>query len=152
GFMEDEGRQRTTKYISKLFVEQSQLNQQFTKERQRSQHLRVTHLTEPETHRRPEPKPKPEPEPPAGATEQEVKETQQKTHIPLQLKQSKLSFSKQATPLKKKPSARAGGAKASQKGKVGQNAETADPAPSTSASQSQQPENTQPVIVEVLAE
>ncbi|RXN35951.1 general transcription factor 3C polypeptide [Labeo rohita] len=148
GFMEDEGRQRTTKYISKLFVEQSQLNQQFTKERQRSQHLRVTHLTEPEPQRRPEP------EPPARATEQdrqeqEAKETQQKTHVPLQLKQSKLSFSKQATPLKKKPSARAGGAKASQKPEVGQNAEAADPAPapSTSASQSQQP-----VIVEVLTE
>uniref|UniRef100_A0A8C2F277 General transcription factor IIIC subunit 1 n=1 Tax=Cyprinus carpio TaxID=7962 RepID=A0A8C2F277_CYPCA len=72
GFMEDEGRQRTTKYISKLFVEQSQLNQQFTKERQRSQHLRVTHLTEPR--------------------EQEVKDTPQKTHTPQQLKQSKLSF------------------------------------------------------------
>uniref|UniRef100_A0A8C1XUU2 General transcription factor IIIC subunit 1 n=1 Tax=Cyprinus carpio TaxID=7962 RepID=A0A8C1XUU2_CYPCA len=80
GFMEDEGRQRTTKYISKLFVEQSQLNQQFTKERQRSQHLRVTDLTEPR--------------------EQEVKDTPQKTHTPQQLKQSKLSFKKQATPLK----------------------------------------------------
>uniref|UniRef100_A0A8C1QUV6 General transcription factor IIIC subunit 1 n=1 Tax=Cyprinus carpio TaxID=7962 RepID=A0A8C1QUV6_CYPCA len=126
GFMEDEGRQRTTKYISKLFVEQSQLNQQFTKERQRSQHLRVTHLTEPR--------------------EQEVKDTPQKTHTPQQLKQSKLSFKKQATPLKKKPSARVGGAKASQK------AEAADSAPSASASQSQQPKDTQPVIVEVLTE
>ncbi|XP_072514014.1 general transcription factor 3C polypeptide 1 isoform X2 [Salminus brasiliensis] len=41
GFMEDEGRQRTTKYISKLFVEESKLNLQFTKERERSQKLRV---------------------------------------------------------------------------------------------------------------
>ncbi|XP_026121047.1 general transcription factor 3C polypeptide 1 [Carassius auratus] len=126
GFMEDEGRQRTTKYISKLFVEQSQLNQQFTKERQRSQHLRVTHLAEPQ--------------------EQEVQETPQKTHTPQQLKQSKLSFKKQPAPPKKKPPAREGGAKASPK------AEPVDSAPSTSASQSQQPENTQPVIEEVLTE
>lgn len=128
GFMEDEGRQRTTKYISKLFVEQSQLNQQFNKELQRSQHLRVTHLSEPD--------PQSRPGPPAG-----VKEAPQKTHLPKQLQQPKLSFSKQATPLKKKPSARGGGAKDSQK------AEAADSAPSTSASQSQQP-----VIVEVLME
>ncbi|XP_063055245.1 general transcription factor 3C polypeptide 1-like [Engraulis encrasicolus] len=36
GFMEDEGRQRTTKYVSKLFVEQSKLKQQFAKEHERS--------------------------------------------------------------------------------------------------------------------
>ncbi|KAK2909570.1 hypothetical protein Q8A67_005407 [Cirrhinus molitorella] len=149
GFMEDEGRQRTTKYISKLFVEQSQLNQQFSKERQRSQHLRVAHLTEPETQSRPE---TPNRAPKQDRQEQEVKETPQKTHIPLQLKQSKLSFGKQATPLKKKPSARAGGAKTSQKAEVRQNAEAADPAPSTSTSQSQRPEDAQPVIVEVLTE
>ncbi|XP_016329029.1 general transcription factor 3C polypeptide 1, partial [Sinocyclocheilus anshuiensis] len=140
GFMEDEGRQRTTKYISKLFVEQSQLNQQFTKERQRSQHLRVTHLSEPE------PQSRAEPGPPAGAPEQQVKKAPQKTHVPKQLKQPKLSFSNQATPPKKKSSARVGGAKASQE------AEAADSAPSTRASQSQQPEDTQSVIVEVLTE
>uniref|UniRef100_A0A8C9TYB3 Ral transcription factor IIIC subunit 1 n=1 Tax=Scleropages formosus TaxID=113540 RepID=A0A8C9TYB3_SCLFO len=39
GFMEDEGRQRTTKYISKIFVEQSELNQQFAKEKARSEQL-----------------------------------------------------------------------------------------------------------------
>ncbi|XP_066545864.1 general transcription factor 3C polypeptide 1 isoform X2 [Amia ocellicauda] len=39
GFMEDEGRQRTTKYISKIFVEQSNLNQQFEKEKARSEQL-----------------------------------------------------------------------------------------------------------------
>lgn len=90
--MEDEGRQRTTKYISKLFVEQSKLSLQFTKERQRSQHLRVTHLTEPEPE--PELEPEPEPDPPAGVSEEDegAKDTK--------LKQAKLSFSKKATPLK----------------------------------------------------
>ncbi|KAK9981877.1 hypothetical protein ABG768_001400 [Culter alburnus] len=152
GFMEDEGRQRTTKYISKLFVEQSKLSLQFTKERQRSQHLRVTHLTEPK------PQKEPEPASPAGVSEEDegvkdsagAQETQQKGHK--KLKQSKLSFSKEATPLKKKPSARVGGAKASQKDVVEQNAEAADHAPSTSTSQSHHPEEPQPVIVEVLAE
>ncbi len=91
GFMEDEGRQRTTKYISKLFVEQSQLNQRFTKERQRSQHLRVSHLS------KPEPQSRVKPVPTAGAPEQQVKEALPKTHSP---KQPKLSFSKQAIPFK----------------------------------------------------
>lgn len=45
-----------------------------------------------------------------------------------------------------------GGDKASQKDVVGQNAEAADHAPSTSTSQSHHPEEPQPVIVEVLAE
>ncbi|XP_033887419.3 general transcription factor 3C polypeptide 1 isoform X2 [Acipenser ruthenus] len=39
GFMEDEGRQRTTKYISKMYVERSDLNQQFEKEKARSEQL-----------------------------------------------------------------------------------------------------------------
>ncbi|KAG5854560.1 hypothetical protein ANANG_G00039100 [Anguilla anguilla] len=41
GFMEDEGRQRTIKYISKTFVEQSDLNRQFVKEKARSEQLRT---------------------------------------------------------------------------------------------------------------
>ncbi|KAF4075560.1 hypothetical protein AMELA_G00235700 [Ameiurus melas] len=41
GFMEDEGRQRTTKYISKLFVEKSKLSLNFTKEKERSEKLRA---------------------------------------------------------------------------------------------------------------
>lgn len=41
GFMEDVGRQRTTKYISKLFVEKSKLNLEFTKEKERSEKLRA---------------------------------------------------------------------------------------------------------------
>ncbi|KAJ8364078.1 hypothetical protein SKAU_G00129090 [Synaphobranchus kaupii] len=41
GFMEDEGRQRTTKYISKMYVEQSDLNRQFVKEKTRSEQLRT---------------------------------------------------------------------------------------------------------------
>ncbi|KAI5091211.1 general transcription factor 3C polypeptide 1 isoform X2 [Silurus meridionalis] len=41
GFMEDEGRQRTTKYISKLFVEKSKLNLDFNKEKERSEKLRA---------------------------------------------------------------------------------------------------------------
>ncbi|XP_036395311.1 general transcription factor 3C polypeptide 1-like isoform X1 [Megalops cyprinoides] len=40
GFMEDEGRQRTTKYISKVYVEQSDLNRQFVREQARSEKLR----------------------------------------------------------------------------------------------------------------
>lgn len=39
--MEDEGRQRITKYISKIYVEQSDLNQQFAKEKARSEQLRT---------------------------------------------------------------------------------------------------------------
>ncbi|KAG1960129.1 general transcription factor 3C polypeptide 1 [Pimephales promelas] len=146
GFMEDEGRQRTTKYISKLFVEQSKLSLQFTKEQQRSRHLRVTHLTEPEPELDPEPEPEPEPEPdpPAGVPEEGAKDTK--------LKQAKLSFSKKATPLKKKPSARGGGAKASQTTADGQNTEEAGHAPSTRASQSQHVEEPVPEIVEVLTE
>lgn len=41
GFMEDEGRQRTTKFISKLFVEKSKLSLNFTKEKERSEKLRA---------------------------------------------------------------------------------------------------------------
>ncbi|XP_060755326.1 general transcription factor 3C polypeptide 1 [Neoarius graeffei] len=41
GFMEDEGRQRTTKFISKLFVEKSKLNLDYTKEKERSEKLRA---------------------------------------------------------------------------------------------------------------
>ncbi|XP_067296540.1 general transcription factor 3C polypeptide 1 isoform X3 [Pseudorasbora parva] len=130
GFMEDEGRQRTTKYISKQFVEQSKLSLQFTKEQQRSKHLRVTHLSAPE---------------PECVEEAGAQDTQP-------LKQAKLSSRTKATPQRKKPSARAGGAKASKKAAVGQNTEDADPAPSTSASQSQHSEEPLPVIVEVLTE
>ncbi|XP_061082506.1 general transcription factor 3C polypeptide 1 [Conger conger] len=41
GFMEDQGRQRTTKFISKIYVEQSDLNRQFVKEKARSEQLRT---------------------------------------------------------------------------------------------------------------
>uniref|UniRef100_A0AAY4B7J4 B-block binding subunit of TFIIIC domain-containing protein n=1 Tax=Denticeps clupeoides TaxID=299321 RepID=A0AAY4B7J4_9TELE len=41
GFMEDEGRQRTTKYISKMFVEKSDLNHLLMKEKAKSEKLRV---------------------------------------------------------------------------------------------------------------
>ncbi|KAJ8246125.1 hypothetical protein GJAV_G00263900 [Gymnothorax javanicus] len=41
GLVEDEGRQRTTKYISKKFVEQSDLNRQLAKEKARSEQLRT---------------------------------------------------------------------------------------------------------------
>ncbi|XP_041062206.1 general transcription factor 3C polypeptide 1-like isoform X2 [Carcharodon carcharias] len=42
GFMEDEGRQRTTKYVAKTFVEQSELSKQFEKEKARSEQLATT--------------------------------------------------------------------------------------------------------------
>lgn len=134
GFMEDEGRQRTTKYISKLFVEQSKLNQQFTKEWQRSQHLRTTHLTEPE----------------AGA----AAHSQPEPHIyhnPRQRKPAKPSSSEKAPPPKKKTSERVGGAKASKKTETGKKkSQTVSHTPSTS--QSQPSKHTQPVVEEVLIE
>ncbi|XP_072337768.1 general transcription factor 3C polypeptide 1-like [Scyliorhinus torazame] len=42
GFMEDEGRQRTTKYVAKSFVKQSELSKQFEKEKARSEQLATT--------------------------------------------------------------------------------------------------------------
>ncbi|XP_067859493.1 general transcription factor 3C polypeptide 1 isoform X2 [Heptranchias perlo] len=44
GFMEDEGRQRTTKYVAKTFVEQSELSKQFEKEKARSERLATASL------------------------------------------------------------------------------------------------------------
>ncbi|XP_072125098.1 general transcription factor 3C polypeptide 1 isoform X2 [Mobula birostris] len=44
GFMEDEGRQRTTKYVAKTFVEQSELSKQFEKEKARNERLATTSL------------------------------------------------------------------------------------------------------------
>uniref|UniRef100_A0A8B9FN32 General transcription factor IIIC subunit 1 n=1 Tax=Amazona collaria TaxID=241587 RepID=A0A8B9FN32_9PSIT len=44
GFMEDEGRQRTTKYISYIFAEESDLNRQFEREKARSEHLATVTL------------------------------------------------------------------------------------------------------------
>nr|XP_033818904.1 general transcription factor 3C polypeptide 1 isoform X2 [Geotrypetes seraphini] len=44
GFMEDEGRQRTTKYISHLFAEGSDLRLQFEREKARSEHLASINL------------------------------------------------------------------------------------------------------------
>nr|XP_014348197.1 PREDICTED: general transcription factor 3C polypeptide 1 [Latimeria chalumnae] len=44
GFMEDEGRQRTTKYFAHVFVEKSALNQQFEREKARSEKLATEEL------------------------------------------------------------------------------------------------------------
>ncbi|XP_075755286.1 general transcription factor 3C polypeptide 1 isoform X1 [Pelodiscus sinensis] len=44
GFMEDEGRQRTTKYISHVFAEESDLNRQFEREKARSEQLATVSL------------------------------------------------------------------------------------------------------------
>ncbi|NXI44516.1 TF3C1 factor, partial [Galbula dea] len=44
GFMEDEGRQRTTKYISYIFAEESDLNRQFEREKARSEQLATVSL------------------------------------------------------------------------------------------------------------
>lgn len=81
--MEDEGRQRTTKYISKHFVEESKLNLQFTKELQRSQDLRGAHLADLGS------------DPPAAAAS-----GGRKTQTTKRLKQSKLNFQKRDTPNK----------------------------------------------------
>ncbi|NXN15434.1 TF3C1 factor, partial [Indicator maculatus] len=45
GFMEDEGRQRTTKYISYIFAEESDLNRQFEREKARSEQLATVTLS-----------------------------------------------------------------------------------------------------------
>ncbi|XP_051993132.1 general transcription factor 3C polypeptide 1 isoform X3 [Xyrauchen texanus] len=154
GFMVDEGRQRTTKYISKHFVEQSQLNVKFTKEQERSKHLRTTHLTQPEPQNQPELDP--EPEQPMKFSEEvlegssEGQEAQTRLQIPLQPKQSKLNS-------KKKPSSspRVGGAKSSQKAKSRQKTDDscpipADHAPCMSASQSHVEDA--PPVIEVFTE
>ncbi|XP_027539298.1 general transcription factor 3C polypeptide 1 isoform X3 [Neopelma chrysocephalum] len=44
GFMEDEGRQRTTKYISHILAEESDLNRQFEREKARSEQLATVTL------------------------------------------------------------------------------------------------------------
>lgn len=44
GFMEDEGRQRTTKYISCVFAEESDLSRQYKREKARSQLLTTVSL------------------------------------------------------------------------------------------------------------
>ncbi|XP_071617469.1 general transcription factor 3C polypeptide 1 isoform X2 [Heliangelus exortis] len=44
GFMEDEGRQRTTKYISNIFAEESDLSRQFEREKARSEQLATVTL------------------------------------------------------------------------------------------------------------
>ncbi|NWV38569.1 TF3C1 factor, partial [Grantiella picta] len=46
GFMEDEGRQRTTKYISYIFAEESDLNRQFEREKARSEQLATVTLAQ----------------------------------------------------------------------------------------------------------
>ncbi|XP_073503906.1 general transcription factor 3C polypeptide 1 [Phyllobates terribilis] len=45
GFMEDEGRQRTTKFISHVFVEESELRKQLMEEKARSDKLSMLNLT-----------------------------------------------------------------------------------------------------------
>ncbi|CAJ0954415.1 unnamed protein product [Ranitomeya imitator] len=45
GFMEDEGRQRTTKFISHVFVEESELRKQFMEEKAKSDKLSKLNLT-----------------------------------------------------------------------------------------------------------
>ncbi|XP_056392115.1 general transcription factor 3C polypeptide 1 [Hyla sarda] len=44
GFMEDEGRQRTTKFISHVFVEESELRRQFLEEKAKSEKLSMLNL------------------------------------------------------------------------------------------------------------
>ncbi|XP_075686174.1 general transcription factor 3C polypeptide 1 isoform X2 [Rhinoderma darwinii] len=45
GFMEDEGRQRTTKFISHVFVEESEIRRQFLEEKAKSEKLSMFNLT-----------------------------------------------------------------------------------------------------------
>ncbi|KAA0721645.1 General transcription factor 3C polypeptide 1 TF3C-alpha TFIIIC box B-binding subunit [Triplophysa tibetana] len=132
GFMEDVGRQRTTKYISKYFVEESKLNLQFTKELQRSQDLRGTHLAEPGS------------DPPAPGASGGHKTP---------LKQTKLSSQKRDTPIKKKslrsPPAHTG--RSSQKSKTEPDPLPTDPAPVLTVSQSCSAVDTPLVVEEVPA-
>ncbi|XP_053333038.1 general transcription factor 3C polypeptide 1-like isoform X1 [Clarias gariepinus] len=82
GFMEDEGRQRTTKYISKLFVEKSKLNLDFTKEKERSEKLRAPQKDTP-TH-------VPEDTPaPASDTKIEPEEEEERAGVPVKERKSK---------------------------------------------------------------
>ncbi|XP_046898267.1 general transcription factor 3C polypeptide 1-like [Hypomesus transpacificus] len=57
GFMEDEGRQRTTKYISHRYVSQSHLLQQFTQEEERNEKLLSSGAPKPASWKKGAPKP-----------------------------------------------------------------------------------------------
>ncbi|KAB5523781.1 hypothetical protein PHYPO_G00156380 [Pangasianodon hypophthalmus] len=77
GFMEDEGRQRTTKYISKLFVEKSKLNLDFTKEKERSEKLRAPQEDTPTPAPEDTPTPAPEDTPTPGLDNEDPQEEEE---------------------------------------------------------------------------
>ncbi|CAJ0954417.1 unnamed protein product, partial [Ranitomeya imitator] len=74
GFMEDEGRQRTTKFISHVFVEESELRKQFMEEKAKSDKLSKLNLTPAQSvgeDKEASPENKPSEEAPSSEDEQE---------------------------------------------------------------------------------
>ncbi|XP_060715992.1 general transcription factor 3C polypeptide 1-like [Tachysurus vachellii] len=103
GFMEDEGRQRTTKYISKLFVEKSKLNLDFTKERERSEKLRAPQEDTPTPGPDTEADPQEEEEVPAKGQRSKAKAGRKnKSVLKRQQKEVTDSALRHSTPLRKK--------------------------------------------------
>ncbi|KAF5888566.1 general transcription factor 3C polypeptide 1 isoform X1 [Clarias magur] len=167
GFMEDEGRQRTTKYISKLFVEKSKLNLDFTKEKERSEKLRAPQEDTPA--HTPEDTPASELDTKVEPEEEELPVKEQKSKgkagkksksmLKSQQKKVPASPLRHSTPLRKKQPARR-----REKGKSSQGAElseveerddplpdqdvTADHTPSIINEQSQQGEESVMVVEE----
>ncbi|XP_071976894.1 general transcription factor 3C polypeptide 1 isoform X2 [Engystomops pustulosus] len=74
GFMEDEGRQRTTKFISHVFVEESELRKQFQEEKAKSEKLSMLNLTSAQStgnDKKASPQKKPSEDPPTSEDDQE---------------------------------------------------------------------------------
>ncbi|KAK3530680.1 hypothetical protein QTP86_031897, partial [Hemibagrus guttatus] len=101
GFMEDEGRQRTTKYISKLFVEKSKLNLDFTKEKERSEKLRAPQEDTPTPDPGDTPTPVPEDTPSPGLDT--VADPQEEEEVPAKKQRSKGKAGRKSKSVPKKP-------------------------------------------------
>ncbi|KAG8558455.1 hypothetical protein GDO81_017001 [Engystomops pustulosus] len=74
GFMEDEGRQRTTKFISHVFVDESELRKQFQEEKAKSEKLSMLNLTSAQStgnDKKASPQKKPSEDPPTSEDDQE---------------------------------------------------------------------------------
>ncbi|XP_062866959.1 general transcription factor 3C polypeptide 1 isoform X2 [Trichomycterus rosablanca] len=157
GFMEDEGRQRTTKYISKLFVEQSKLNLDFTKERERSEKLRAPQGATPGP---PPDTQEPEEEeeaPPKGRKQQRKSTGRNKAAKKGTKRKAKKSPPRHSTPLRKKPGRPRSSRKSSTLADLGEAQDSlltqdgpADHTPSI-ISQSQTADDSMTVIEEVVS-
>ncbi|KAL6482508.1 hypothetical protein MHYP_G00105880 [Metynnis hypsauchen] len=179
GFMEDEGRQRTTKYISKLFVEKSNLNLRFAKELERSEKLRVptNDSTDPGSGPCPDPEdqddslcndPETEQDPQEEEEEEEAHKGQKsKGKAGKKSKSAKkgsqravTSTPRHSTPLRKKPPPRFKETDQStpevEPSKIGKQEDTLlvpqDHTPSIPHSQSETADDTVPVVEEVVDE